>query len=100
VGEFRDTLTRIEHGLTALTRTLEDIMRVDLTSLKNAVAANTAVDQSAMVLLSGLTAKIQELIAASGDTIDPVELQAIVDQVNTDNTALAAAVAANTPAAP
>ena len=71
-------------------------MTIDLQSLKDAVAANTTVDQSAVALMTGLTAKIQELIDASGTAVDPTELQAIVDQINADNASLAAAVAANT----
>ncbi len=75
-------------------------MALDLTALKDAVAANTSVDQSAITLINGLAAKIQELINASGNTVDPAELQAIVDGITADNQTLASAVAANTPAQP
>ena len=77
-------------------------MSLDLTALETAVAANTAVDQSASLLLTGLTAKIQELIDAAG-TADPAlvaKLQALADTLTADNAALAAAVTANTPAQP
>jgi len=73
-------------------------MALDLTALTNAVNAEKTVEQSAITLLSGLTSQIQSLIAASGNTVDPAALQAIVDQVNSDASTLAAAVAANTPA--
>lgn len=73
-------------------------MAVDLSALQAAVARDTDVDQSAKTLLEGLTAKIQELIDASGNTVDPAALQGIVDGINSTTDALAAAVAANTPA--
>ncbi len=75
-------------------------MAIDLTALKNAVDAEKTVEDSAITLLTGLTSQISALIAASGNTVDPAALQAIVDQVNTDAASLAAAVTANTPAAP
>lgn len=78
----------------------ETQMAADLTALKAAVQADTEVDQSAITLMTGLTAKIQELINASGNTVDPAELQGIVDGINATKDALAAAVVANTPAAP
>jgi hypothetical protein len=77
-------------------------MALDLTALEAAVAANTAVDQSASILLTGLTAKIQELINAAGNA-DPAlvaKLQALADQITADNATLSASVAQNTPAQP
>jgi len=75
-----------------------DIMAT-LQELKDAVAANTAVDQSAIVLMNGLTAKIQELIDA-GTELNALKagLQEVVDEVNADTQAIADAVVANTPA--
>ncbi len=75
-------------------------MALDLQALKDAVAAEKTVEDSAVALLTGLTSKIADLIAASGNTVDPAELKAIVDQVNGDAAALAAAVSANTPVVP
>mgnify|MGYP007044033604 FL=1 len=75
-------------------------MALSLDALAAAVAADVTVDQSAITLLGGLTAKIDELIATSGNTIDPAALQALVDQINASKDALAAAVVANTVAAP
>ena len=77
----------------------ETLMALSLDALAAAVAADVTVDQSAITLLNGLTAKIQELITASGNTVDPVLLQAIVDQINASKDSLAAAVVQNTPAA-
>lgn len=75
-------------------------MALDLTALRDAVAADTAVDTSAITLLNGLTAKIQELIDNSQNTVDPAELQGIVDAIKGTTDGLAAAVQANTPAEP
>jgi len=75
-------------------------MALDLTALTQAVNDEKTVEQSAITLLNGLTKQIADLVAASGNTVDPAALQAIVDQVNADKQALADAVAANTPAAP
>ena len=66
----------------------------DLTALTAQVANNTTVEASAVTLIQGLAAQI----GAAGT--DPVALQALQDQLNTSATALAAAVAANTPATP
>lgn len=68
-----------------------------LEALAAEVARNTDVDRSAVVLLQGLTAKIQELIDAGAD---PVELQALVDSLKASTDSLAAAVTENTPAEP
>lgn len=70
-------------------RQLITMMRTELMAtlqeLKNAVAANTAVDQSAIVLLNGLTVKIQELLDA-GTELSTLKagLQEVVDEVNAD----------------
>src|SRR5690348_18501042 len=85
-----------------LTQLIKEIhqMALDLTALTQAVNDEKTVEQSAITLLNGLTKQIADLVAASGNTVDPAALQAIVDQVNADKQALADAVAANTPAAP
>jgi len=72
----------------------EKLLMTDLTALTDAVTQDTDVVNSAITLITGLAAEIQ----AAGT--DPVALQSIVDQLNTNNTQLAAAVTANTPAAP
>jgi hypothetical protein len=71
-----------------------DNMSVELEQLSAEVAANTAVDQSAIALLNGLSAQIMAL------KDDPVKLAALAAELNASSAALAAAVAANTPAAP
>ena len=101
LGEIAWRLACVERKLATLTERIT-IMSIDLTALGAAVAANTAVDTSASLLLTGLTAKIQELINAAG-TADPelvAKLQALADTLTADNAALSAAVTANTPAQP
>jgi hypothetical protein len=68
-------------------------MAINLSPLTAEVTRNTEVDQSAITLLNGLAAKIEELKA------DPVALQALADQLKGSSDTLAAAVVANTPAA-
>lgn len=65
------------------------------------VQAETDATQSSITLLNGLTAKINDLIANGTD--DSATVQQIKDLTATaqaQTTALAAAVTANTPAAP
>lgn len=82
--------------LTAISNLKETIMAT-LTDLKNAVAAESGVVQSAITLLNGLTAKIQDLIDAGAD---PATFQALVDDVKQQTSDLAAGVVANTPPTP
>ena len=69
-------------------------MTAELDALTAEVAAETAVETSAIALIQGLAAKI----TAAGT--DPIALAALTAQMTTSSAALAAAVAANTPAAP
>lgn len=72
---------------------LETIMSA-LDDLQAAVAAEDTVIDSAIKLIQGIPA----LIAAAGT--DPAKLQALSADITAKSTALAAAVTANTPAAP
>lgn len=76
----------------------ESVMAVDLTALKNAVAAETSVNQSAITLLQGLSAQIAAL--SQQPTVNPADLQALADSINVNAKALSDAVTANTPVAP
>lgn len=69
---------------------MADILDQDI----QAVTDQTTVIQSAITLITGLTAKL----AAAGT--DPVKLQALHDSLTANTTGLANAIAANTPAAP
>lgn len=66
----------------------------DLTAITNAVEAEGSVIDSAVTLLGQLSAQL------SAVANDPVAVQALADQINTESQTLAAAVVANTPAAP
>jgi hypothetical protein len=78
--------------LTALTKGVRT-MAANLDDLTSEVERNTSVDQSAITLLEGLKAQLD----AAGT--DPAALQALKDSLAASSDALAAAVAANTPAA-
>jgi hypothetical protein len=70
----------------------DTVMASDLTAITAQVAANTTVIGSAMTLLGQLSDLISSL------KNDPVALQALADQLKTQDDALAAAITANTPA--
>ena len=67
-----------------------------LDDLKREVAETKTISASAIALIEGLKAKLDEAIA----TGDPAALQALSDELDTQGNALAAAVTANTPASP
>jgi len=85
--------------LNSIIERLNRIMAL-LDNLNAAVARETTVEQSAITLIQGIAKQLADLIAKSGNTVDPAELQKIVDGMNANQDALAAAVTANTPAAP
>jgi hypothetical protein len=86
-------------GLVRQLLTQEAKLAVDLTTLTAEVANNTSVTNSVVTLLGNLTAIIKAIPAST----DPVT-QAALDQLRTtlasNDTAIAGAVVANTPAAP
>jgi ABC-type transporter Mla MlaB component len=86
-------LSGLASNIAALTLKQEQAM-TDLTALTVEVARNTEVDTSAIALLTGLAAQIEAL------KTDPAALQALADTMRGSSDALAAAVLANTPAAP
>jgi hypothetical protein len=67
-----------------------------LANLQAAVAAQTTVTQSVLTLLSTMAAEI----AAASPTGDNPAIDAVVTTMNANAASLAAAVTANTPAAP
>jgi len=91
LGSIHRKLDAILAAIERLTTQGTTIM-ADLTSLTTQVAQNTTVEGSAVVLIQGLAAQL----AAAGT--DPAKLADLQAQLNTSATALAAAVAANTPA--
>jgi hypothetical protein len=78
-----DTLITAVIALTAT----EINMGAELDALAAEVARNTSVDDSARLTLEGLAAKIDALVASSGDSVDPAALQALADSLrgSTDN---------------
>lgn len=71
-----------------------DVMNQNFEDLKNAVAAEKTLIDSAIVLLNGIAARIE----AAG--VDPAALQALTADINSEAAALGAAVVAGTPAEP
>ena len=69
-------------------------MSKELDALTAKVTEATAVEESAIVLINGLSAQIVAL------KDDPAALQALADSLDAESQKLGAAVAANTPAAP
>lgn len=68
-----------------------------LTELQAAVTANGDVEASAVALIEGISAQLAAAVAAN----DPAAVKALSDELVAQTAALAAAVAANTaPAAP
>jgi predicted nucleic acid-binding Zn-ribbon protein len=86
-------LRAISNTLQNIDGTLSD-MATALEDLQAQVAATTQVEASAVLLIQQIAAQL-----ASAGT-DPVALAALKDELNASAQALAAAVAANTPAAP
>lgn len=72
----------------------EKIMSAELDTLSAQVHANGDVVDSAVALINGLADQIRALAN------DPVALTALADELQQKDAALAAAVAANTPAPP
>ena len=68
-------------------------MPLDLTALQAEVSRDSDVNSSASTLISALAAAVE---ATKGD---PAAVQALADSLRANNDSLAAAVAANTPAA-
>lgn len=91
--EDRERSIRVERGINFLISKLSTMDQTFL-NLQAEVANNTTVESSAIALIKGLASQI----SAAGT--DPAALAAIVTQLQANDAALAAAVSANTPAAP
>jgi hypothetical protein len=77
----------------------DQIMASKFEELKADVAAETTVVNSAITLLAGISARIDEAVAAARAGDDQA-LSALSSEVRSETQALAAAVAANTPGQP
>lgn len=92
-----ERLSNLERGQDRIEQKLNFIIKNSSKMFENLqaeVANNTTVESSAIALIKGLAAQI----TAAGT--DPAALAAIVSTLQANDTALAAAVAANTVAAP
>ncbi len=83
-----DALKPITEGITTMATVLEDLVK--------AVADERTVTASAIALLQGLKGMLDAAIAAN----DMTAVQSAVDSLHAGQAELAAAVTANTPAAP
>ena len=96
------SLARILAGMTRLEKRMSGL-EDQIAALTSQVKANTDVENSALVLIQGFSARLDAAVAAAtaaGAT--PAQLQELADlgaSIKASDDALAAAVAANTPAA-
>ena len=91
--DIRAALAEINLKLDKLLKGQQTIM-ADLTALTAQVTQNTTVEGSAIQLIQNIAAQL----AASSS--DQAAVDALAAKLNTSATALAAAITANTPAAP
>jgi hypothetical protein len=77
----------------------ENTMAIDLTSLTAEVANNTTVTQSVVTLVNNLAALVAA-IPPSSDPVTQAALDALKATLASNDTAIAAAVTANTPVPP
>jgi hypothetical protein len=85
----------IENLVSTLQKVLSH-MTTELDQLRSSVAANTTVTASAIALIQGIKAQLDAAIESD----DPDALTALSDSLESSDAALAAAISANTPAAP
>lgn len=94
-------LDRIEDGIGLILNLMNQILAREtamanvLDDLEAKVEALTTVEKSAETLLKTLNDELKAALASN----DTARIQAVVDKIDADSAALAAAVAANTPAA-
>jgi|SRR5882762_338415 len=74
----------------------ENTIMATMQDVAAAVAAESTVDDSIIVLLNGIAQQLKDALAAN----DPVALQAVVDGIHANTAKIQAAVTANTPVAP
>jgi len=94
--KFDRKLNTIMDALTAIIKQETETMAT-LADLQAQVAAVGDAEDAAVALITGLAKQIQDLINSGAS---PEQFQALVDQLKQHTDPLAAAVTANTPAAP
>jgi len=82
---------------TAIQQTGDRIM-AGLQDIRDAVERSSTVEQGMEQVMQNISQQLRDLIAAG--TPSQAEIQAIVDNIDAETQRMAAAVAANTPAAP
>jgi hypothetical protein len=98
--EDKAALARIEQQLARILQQQGvemSISKQQWETIKQNVAQETSVRQSVITLMGQMKAQLDSL--AQQDSIDPADVQAVSDQIAANQTALADAVAQNTPAA-
>jgi len=108
IAEIKQALGQLQSMLLVLMKG-NDTMALDLTKLTATVAKQTTVEQSALTLITGLSANLAAIakqLAAAIAANDPVaqaaaqaQLDALQATLDNNDEELAAAIAANTPAA-
>ncbi len=96
IVKLEDRLACVEKALGILTKE-EATELATLADLAADVAAETTVIGGAETLLDGLSAKIAALGTPTTDPATQAQIDALVLEVTTDKTSLAASVAKNTP---
>lgn len=92
IGEVRKLNTTLEKYIRQDTQQGEQVM-ASMEDLQAEVAQNTDVTQSAVAVINGIAQQLRDALAAN----DPAAIQAVVDQLDQNSSALAAAVTENTP---
>lgn len=94
---WNDLKTAVDllHRINKRLMQLETRLMSALDNLRAQVERNTSVTDSAITLLQGLKAQLDNAIASG----DPAAVQAVADNLGAETDKLAAAVTANTPAA-
>jgi len=87
---YENQLNEIERMLAKL-MSKGEVITMTLNELKAQVAANTAVEASAIELIKGIAARLDDL------KDDPTEIAALAEELRASATALGDAVSANTP---
>lgn len=96
----KSDVAELKQGLATITRKLDALlssegrMTAELQALTDQVTQTTALEESAIQLITGLAGQLE---AAKED---PAQVQALADSLKAESAQLAAAIAANTPAAP
>lgn len=93
-GELQSTVEAYSDSPATSSRKVDAMPTDALDTLTQQVEQNVTVEQSAVTLITGLAAQIEQ------SKTDPVKLQALADRLKTQAQALTDAITANTPVQP